>query len=107
MIHQVQGDVMFLYVEAPKDAKWERVSEKTVAYGEVTGHSHRVQVADPDTELLFAEVDGKVYMNVQNGRAKVVHEEHGTQTFEPGFYQVITQIEYDETQSEKYRQVMD
>lgn len=60
-----------------------------LAYGEVTGHAHRVK--DPTAQLWL---DGaNTYLTVDQV-AQLTHEEHHTITLEPGVYQVIHQVEY-------------
>jgi hypothetical protein len=62
-----------------------------LAYGEITGHSHRV--ADPRTAETF-ELDGQVYLKVTAPKALLVHEEHATIELPQGIYRVWQQREY-------------
>src|SRR5262245_19691074 len=89
-IHR-QGDVLLKPIAVlPKNLK--SVTDKTLAYGEHTGHSHRF--ADPSLVGLYAAADGMRYLEVfQN--ADFVHEEHGPHIIEKGFYKQIQEREYD------------
>lgn len=74
-----------------------------LAYGEVTGHSHRV--IDPQGTARLYEGEGGVrYMTIDE-LIEVVHEEHGTVTVEPGTYELPAQVEW--TDEREPRQVAD
>lgn len=97
------GDVYLVKVEQlPKDAKPQEAvvpAQAILAYGEVTGHAHRVK--DPTAKLWL---DGtNTYLTVEQV-AQLTHEEHHTIVLEPGIYQVIHQVEYAPTE---YRRVVD
>ena len=82
-----QGDVLFVPInKIPEEAVLEKT--RTVAYGEVTGHSHDlVGVAEVYSlgDQLFALV---------GGATKVVHQEHDTIAVEKGLYEIRIQREY-------------
>jgi hypothetical protein len=84
------GDVMIEKVKVlPKDAK--KQQHVTLAEGELTGHSHRIEekgsaVMFKDRGVLFLEVTAKV--------ASLVHEEHATIQLPKGIYRVWQQREY-------------
>jgi hypothetical protein len=61
-----------------------------LAYGEVTGHSHRIE--DPATAEVF-ELNGQLYLKVSDP-ARLIHEEHKPITLPPGAYRVWMQREY-------------
>lgn len=91
------GDVLI----APAAAIPERARPRTspiLAYGEVTGHSHRI--AEPESAEFF-ELDGIIFMNVIAESATVVHEEHRPITLPRGTYRVWQQREYTPTQSRR------
>jgi len=94
-----QGDLLFVQVdEIPEDAK---VDEKGIlAYGEVTGHTHRIRGG---VEAAMKVAAGVAYVQAMQ-EARVDHEEHGTITLPPGNWQVVRQREY---VPEGYRQVVD
>lgn len=84
------GDVMVARVDQlPKDA--EKRDGVTLAYGEVTGHSHRI--ADPATAETFLH-DGVIYLRVTAPKARLIHEEHNTIELPQGIYKVWQQREY-------------
>jgi hypothetical protein len=62
-----------------------------LAYGEVTGHSHRI--AEPNA-AEFWEHGGIIFMKVVAESATVVHEEHKPITLPAGTYRVWQQREY-------------
>jgi len=87
-----QGDLLFIKVgEAPKNAK--KAKDNVLAYGEVTGHSHRA-VSEVEGGVAVLETpEGNRYVNAkENWTAK--HEEHGHITLEPGIWEVRRQREY-------------
>jgi hypothetical protein len=77
------GDVVIeLVKEMPSDVKLLK-GRRELAYGEVTGHAHRVNIVD----CLFETKKGQLYLKVDK-LAKVSHEEHKTVTLNPGVYKV-------------------
>lgn len=82
--------------ELPKDAKLIK-NRKALAYGEVTGHAHRVDVGE-----LFETKDGKLYWKTDK-KAKLSHEEHKTQTYNPGVKFVGIKRQYTPEGWEKVR----
>ena len=81
------GDVQITKVDAlPKDAK--KLSRNELAYGEVTGHAHRVDIGD-----IFETKEGKLYLSVEK-LTKVSHEEHKTLTVQPGVYRIGIKRQY-------------
>ncbi len=84
------GDVLIATAEAlPQDAK-QRIGT-VLAYGEITGHSHRFQ--DPSTVTLW-EHGGMLFVEIVADEATVVHEEHAPITLTRGVYRVWMQREY-------------
>ena len=85
-----QGDVLISAVDAiPRGATKRR--DCVLAEGEITGHSHRID--QPGAATLF-EHEGRLYLRVLAGEAKVVHQEHGPITLKQGLYTVWQQREY-------------
>lgn len=92
-----QGDVYFIPVSnIPAGGK--KRENGTAAYGEVTGHSHRLDEAS----MAIAEVlecgDG-LFLHVSKDGISIegatfVHEEHGPVTLAPGNYEIRIQREY-------------
>jgi hypothetical protein len=84
------GDVLVADVPAvPPGAQ--RRPDLVLAYGEMTGHSHRVVPADA-AELYDHE--GLLYLRVTAARATLLHEEHGPIELREGSYRVWRQREY-------------
>ncbi len=84
------GDVLIGSVETvPADVTPRK--NLVLAYGEVTGHSHRI--ADPSTAEAF-ERHGDIYLRVIAPVAHVIHEEHNTIELPQGIYRVWQQREY-------------
>ncbi|MDZ8188516.1 MAG: hypothetical protein RMX96_27130 [Nostoc sp. ChiSLP02] len=73
----------------------------TLAYGELTGHSHRIQQAD----AVQLWVNGsELFLEVKEPTATLVHEEHRPIELTKGFYRVWRQREY---RPEAYVEVAD
>lgn len=84
------GDVMIAVVEqVPADAK--RLPTAVLAYGEVTGHSHRVE--EPRSVEMFQRGD-ILFMKVVADWTAIVHEEHKRISIPRGIYRVWQQREY-------------
>ena len=96
-----QGDVMIRRVDK---LPAERTLQKdgALAYGEVTGHSHRV--ADLEAAQVFNCGKGKFLSVTAEGGVSIVHEEHGTVHIPKGDYAVTIQREYS---PEEIRSVID
>jgi hypothetical protein len=62
-----------------------------LAYGELTGHSHRVH--DPQSAEVW-EQGGVLFLKVIADTATIIHEEHQPITLPRGLYCVWMQREY-------------
>jgi hypothetical protein len=63
----------------------------TLAYGEITGHSHRIR----QNEAAQLWVDGSnMFLEIKNPSATLVHEEHQAIELPQGIYRVWKQREY-------------
>jgi hypothetical protein len=83
------GDVLIAAIPAiPEQAKQRTTT--ILAYGEVTGHSHRVE--SPGTAEIWELNDG-LFLKVID-TARIIHEEHHPITLPPGNYRVWQQREY-------------
>jgi len=71
--------------EAPRDD-----GDIVLAYGEVTGHAHRIK----SKRVALWSAGDQRYITVAEP-ADLTHEEHGTITLAPGSYEVVQQREYD------------
>ena len=82
------GDVQLTLVKKlPEDAVLLK-DRKELAYGEVTGHAHRIDVGE-----LFQTKNGDLYLKVEK-LAKVSHEEHKTKPVKPGIYRIGIKRQY-------------
>lgn len=88
------GDVLINSVEEIPDTAKKR-SNLILAYGEITGHSHRI--ADPKTAQTF-ELDGQIFLKVIDPIAQLIHEEHATIEIPQGIYRIWQQREYTPTE---------
>lgn len=87
-----QGDVLLRRIDVLPQGAVE-VKRKNgrieVMHGE-QGHTHAID----DVNAMFYEKDGKFYLKVEQPVA-LVHEEHHTQTIEPGIWEIGQVKEYD------------
>lgn len=85
-----QGDILIREVEQiPESAK--KLNRAELAYGEVTGHSHRIE--DITAAELLEDGDS-IYMAVTAGGGVVIkHEEHAAQHIPAGSYEIVQQVE--------------
>ena len=94
-----QGDVViFLSKEKPDSAK--KREDRTLAYGEVTGHHHTLQ---QDTAVVYGELEGVQWIVVEED-TDLTHQEHDTLAIPPGTQEVLVQREY---HPEEIRRVVD
>jgi hypothetical protein len=92
-----QGDVGLVNKPIPAGAK--RVKLHPFAYGEVTGHSHRVATAD-EAFIEMYEKDGRTFVHALKDVA-LLHEDHdptGVNSIIPSGWEgeVRIAVEYDE-----------
>lgn len=83
------GDVLIQEVDALPD-RGVRRSDPILAYGEVTGHSHRVEAPERAEVWLMGAT---MYLRVLEP-TRIVHEEHRPIPLDPGVYRVWQQREY-------------
>lgn len=83
------GDLLIMPIDKlPRGTKKTKKSkERILAYGEVTGHAHRLSAGS------VTERNGVTYFTAEV-TTTLTHEEHGPITFEPGAYKVVHQREY-------------
>ena len=89
-----EGDVLLVKVDIdslPNGAVQQQAHGRIVlAYGEVTGHAHAIDVA----HAALYQWKGDRLIEAKPG-ARLVHEEHNPIDLEPGFYRVVQQREYE------------
>jgi hypothetical protein len=97
-LHARQGDLLFVLLETrPKGDLTSRPSNSIVA-GKATGHAHRLQAG-----TILEAPDSARALEVTH-TTRVVYEEHGPITLDPGFWLVVRQREY---RPEAIRTVLD
>jgi hypothetical protein len=85
-----QADVLIESIEAIPPHADLRARPPILAYGEATGHSHRVEA--PEKAQVWV-LYGQLYLKLL-GDATIVHDEHGPITLPAGTYRVWQQREY-------------
>lgn len=95
-----QGDVFVESIKAiPEGAQpVDRAGDVILAYGEVTGHAHRI-TAPLDAVDVLQEAK-RIILNVHHP-VTITHEEHGPVTLQPGVYASYIQREYDDLEAER------
>ncbi len=90
--HDRHGDVLIVAIEVlPKSCK--KMDGKTLAEGEVTGHSHTLECDMPDGFQIYVDPKGGLFFECEDN-TRVVHQEHKPITFDKGTYQVVIQENY-------------
>jgi hypothetical protein len=85
-----QGDVLIREIESiPATAT--NLNRAELAYGEVTGHSHRI--ADMTAAELLANGDELYMVVTADGGVVIKHEEHAEQVIPAGSYEIVQQVE--------------
>jgi len=84
-----QGDILLQKRESPIPVTAKKTRDEIAAYGEATGHTHRVAGAQ-----IYRDDDGREFVRVI-ASAPMTHDEHpATAAVEPGDYDLIRQYEY-------------
>lgn len=86
-----QGDVLIRQIQSLPSQKAQTRLNGILAYGEVTGHAHRVEDM-AKAEVL--EVGNNLYLRVGEEGVRIVHDEHSPVYIPPGNYEVEIQREY-------------
>lgn len=99
--HYRQGDVLLVRVASlPLGAEQEKADDSIVlAYGEVTGHAHRISTAGASAY----QWQGDRLIEIREP-SDLVHEEHAPIHLKPGVYKLVQQREYT---PERIRRVAD
>ena|ERR1700677_1975513 len=103
--HYRQGDILIERIaEIPNSAIKQKKSKAIIlAHGEVTGHHHCLEIADPADWWKEGEISaannkpstlaGELFMALPKGGA-IKHDEHSKIVLPPGKYRVTRQREY-------------
>ena len=100
MFQARQGDVWIESIKAvPATAKpVKRTGDVILAYGEVTGHAHRI-VAPIDAIDVLQEAE-RIILNVHRA-VTIRNEEHASIRLLPGVYESYVQREFDPLEAER------
>lgn len=96
-----QGDILVIAVDSiPADVQARKLEggRITLAYGEVTGHSHQVAVKDMPAVKWFVSVKDDMQYLESAAPFRIEHQEHGALELPAGAYAVIRQVEYTPSQ---------
>ncbi len=85
-----QGDVLVKSIEAMPKGTAKNQKNLTLALGEVTGHSHVLEV---DAPVKVLEMDNSIFFTTTEP-AQITHQEHGTIDIPEGIYEKVQQKEY-------------
>lgn len=102
-----QGDVLLISKKLPKSAiaaTPDHATDVILAYGEVTGHAHRLRDAVSTGKAKLWDAGAERYLQVLE-TVMLTHEEHSTATIPPGVYLLPTQV--DVTTDKQIRRVAD
>lgn len=105
-----QGDILFRVVQSkPQKSGLKPLANNIIAYGEVTGHSHAIQVPNISDMESVVDENGDIYVK-SDKPINVVHDEHNPIDLPANSWICITrQREYDylSEEKEKERKVKD
>lgn len=86
-----QGDVLIKRIKAVPQNTAKKRETGILAYGEVTGHCHKVETS-AQAEVL--EIGSDLYLRVSEDGVRIIHDEHAPITLPAGDYEVTIQREY-------------
>jgi hypothetical protein len=98
-----QGDVLLLRLSEeeqeigePEILKDRDQGDIILAYGEVTGHAHRISAENAEKYEVRLATGIEEYLRVveEGGPVSLNHEEHATITLAPAVYAILHQEEY-------------
>lgn len=87
------GDVLLVPVETSEGVEVKHSGQYPLAFGEVTGHSHRLTVKNPANMKVYQAGDKLFVCLLEVGT--LTHEEHKTIEIQPGTYRRDMEREYD------------
>ena len=102
-----QGDIFFRSIsKLPEKVNLNKKTDAILAYGEVTGHSHKLTTDISDCES-YVDENGDIYIR-SDKEMNVGHDEHNTITLPANEWICVTrQREYDVLSEERQRRVAD
>lgn len=103
-----QGDLLFIRIDSVPMGFRPAPGRTVLAYGEVTGHSHRVEgLADGDGDVAVLEnPSGELIVDGRVTPRRIPHEEHDAVVLS-ALYRIVRQREYDPDAVMRERQVAD
>lgn len=102
-----QGDIFFKTVKnVPENLK--KKTDNILAYGEVTGHSHKIMSPSISEMESFVDENGDIYVLSPNSEIRIGHDEHDVIVLPQNEWICVSrQREYDPLAAEKERKVAD
>lgn len=100
-----QGDIFFEQVSGPpKGKKLKKKDDPILAYGELTGHSHKVISPTMEEMEMIVDENGDIYAKSMTQEIRIGHDEHDLVIAPPNTWICITrQREYDYLAAEEDR----
>lgn len=96
-----QGDIFFRVVDSPLVGGMRRKSDDILAYGEVTGHSHRIMSPSISEMDSYVDSNGDIYVRSMDSEIRVCHDEHNVVVLPSGEWICVSrQREYDYLEAE-------
>lgn len=86
-----QGDVLIRQIKSLPAQKATKRESGILAFGEVTGHAHKVETL---TQAEVLEIGNDLYLRVSEEGVRIVHDEHAPIELPAGNYEVTIQKEY-------------
>jgi hypothetical protein len=85
-----QGDVLIRKIAAAPKGERKIRKNGILAYGEVTGHCHKLET---ETAELWEHQKG-IFLSVSDAGVRIVHDEHAPIVLPAGDYEICQQKEY-------------
>jgi hypothetical protein len=104
-----QGDIFFKSVDAiPPNNRLKRKNDNILAYGELTGHSHKITSPSISEMISYVDTNGDIYVLSEKEDIKVTHDEHEVITLPKGKWICISrQREFDPLAANREKKVLD
>ena len=101
-----QGDLLIIKVDKLPTSGLKVKKDPVLAYGEVTGHCHKVETPNFDQVDLFVDEEGNIFVETKTD-IDVWHNKHDAVHCDPGIYKVVRQREYNPLAAQRERKVVD
>lgn len=101
-VQKRQGDLFFQTVASPPQTAVKKKTDAILAYGEVTGHSHKIMTPSMDQMDSVVDESGDIYCRCMTQDVTIGHDEHDAITMPQGeWFCVSRQKEYDPLSEER------